>query len=110
MLSLIERALGTDNDVLCVDDGDKVLALLHAGERFDVVLCDLSMPTMGGALVYFEAALLAPEQARRFIFLTGGATNPGDQLLLDRVQQPTLDKPFSIVELRLVIDGVLVGG
>ena len=83
------------------------MQLLHAGKRFDVVLCDLAMPTVGGAQVYFETALLAPEQAKRFVFITGGSTNAGDDQLIARALQPTLAKPFGIADLRFVVDGML---
>lgn len=107
IVALIERTLGKEYELVCVGDGRKALALLHAGERFDVIVCDLSMPAMGGALLYFEAAVLAPEQAQQFVFVTGGATNSGDQALVDRAQQPTLTKPFTIAELRFVVEGML---
>lgn len=107
VLKTIERLLGTDYAVTSVDDGAKVLALLRAGERFDVVLCDLSMPEVGGALVYFETALLAPEQARRFGFIFGGTTTQTDRALLDGLDQPRLEKPFTSAQLRGMIATIL---
>lgn len=107
VLKTIERLLGAEYALTSVNDGAKALALLRAGERYDVVLCDLSMPEVGGALVYFETALLAPEQARRFGFIFGGTTTHTDRQLLDGLDQPRLEKPFTSRELRGMIETIL---
>ena len=38
-----------------------------------MILCDLMMPVMTGAEFHRELSLRSPEQARRIVFLTGGA-------------------------------------
>lgn len=105
--TVLMRALRPEHEVVSVSDGGQALALLRSREHFDVILCDLSMPVVGGGLVYFEAALLAPQLAKRFVFLFGGTTTHGDRSLLEGVDQPKLEKPFTIAELRAAIDAVL---
>ncbi len=107
--TLLQRSLEDTYDVVCVGDGGQALALLRAGGKFDAVLCDLSMPVVGGALVYFETALLAPQQARRFIFLSGGATAESDRALLEGLDRRRLEKPFSLAALRSAVAGVVAG-
>ena len=52
------------------------LARITAGERFDVILCDLMMPHMTGMDLHAALAGAVPEQAERMIFMTGGAFTP----------------------------------
>ena len=46
---------------------------LRVGRRFDVILCDLMMPTMSGIDVYNAIRDKDADQARRIVFMTGGA-------------------------------------
>jgi CheY-like chemotaxis protein len=105
--NLVSRALTRDHEVVCVADGDEALRLLAEGERFDLVLLDLSMRRVGGVAVYQELAARAPAQAERVMFLTGGATTETDQQFLGRTPQPRLDKPFSLAELRSAVARML---
>jgi CheY-like chemotaxis protein len=105
--ALLVRLLGPTHDVVTVADGSQALALFRSGAQFDVVLCDLTMPNVGGALVYFEVSLLQPAQAEKFVFMHGGATSEGDRALLAGLDQPRLEKPFSITQLDAVISTML---
>src|SRR5438046_5139772 len=55
----------------------EALALLTAGERFEVIVCDLVMPGMSGMDLYFAILRSDPRQAAAMIFLTGGP-DPND--------------------------------
>ncbi|TMB29249.1 MAG: response regulator, partial [Deltaproteobacteria bacterium] len=46
--SSIRRLLGRDHDVVVVQSGKDAVAKIAAGERYDVILCDLLMPEMTG--------------------------------------------------------------
>ena len=105
--ALLVRLLGATHEVVTVADGSQALALFRSGAQFDVVLCDLTMPNVGGALVYFEVSLLRPEQADKFVFMHGGTTSEGDRALLAGLDQPRLEKPFSIAQLDAVISTML---
>ena len=61
------------------------------------------MPIMSGMDLYDELCRLAPEQARRVVFLTGGAFTPRGQAFLDQVPNPRLDKPFDNQSLRTLV-------
>ncbi|MBC8072529.1 MAG: response regulator [Deltaproteobacteria bacterium] len=105
--SLVARALAPEHEVVCVADGDEVLRMLAEDPGFDIVMLDLSMRRIGGIAVYDELAIRAPELAERVMFLTGGAITEDDQDFLARSVRPRLDKPFSLVELRIAVARLL---
>ncbi len=72
---------------------------LVSGPAVDVVLCDVMMPKMTGMDVYEAVLARAPEIARRFVFLTGGAFTPRARSFLEGVSNPKLDKPIMRADL-----------
>ena len=75
----LRRMLSREHDVTVANSGRAALELLRAGERFDVILCDLMMPEITGMDVHAQLLQLSPEQADRMIFMTGGAFTPAAQ-------------------------------
>jgi signal transduction histidine kinase len=74
----------------------EALALLGAGERFDVLLVDYAMPEMNGSAVAAVAKRVAPDL--QIVFMTGYA----DQEALRgwaALGYRTLDKPFDLAAL-----------
>jgi CheY-like chemotaxis protein len=69
------------------------------GQRFDAILCDLMMPEMSGPRFYEELARLAPEQAQRVIFMTGGAFTEQSRAFLSDTGLPCVDKPLELQRL-----------
>src|SRR5207248_4735832 len=63
--SSIRRLLGRDHDVVVVQSGKEAVAKIAAGERYDVVLCDLLMPEMTGMDVYADFKSRDPDLARQ---------------------------------------------
>jgi signal transduction histidine kinase/ActR/RegA family two-component response regulator len=94
LADVLGRMVSREHDVTAVHSGREALDLITAGERYDVVLCDLMMAEVSGVDVYNAVADLAPDQAERFIFMTGGAFAPVAQEFLERVGNPRLEKPF----------------
>jgi CheY-like chemotaxis protein len=79
------------------------LARLAAGERYDVVLCDLMMPGTDGAQFYAELEHVAPECRERIIFVTGGAFTDKARAFLDSVPNEVVEKPFDPSKLRALV-------
>ena len=52
-------------------------------------------------------ATMAPEQADRIVFMTGGAFTKQAAEFFTRVGNPTIEKPFDRAGLFAVIDGLL---
>jgi signal transduction histidine kinase len=99
----IKRLLGPRCEVLALVHGQEALTQVSAGRRFDAVLCDLMMPEMSGPRFYEELARLAPEQAQRVIFMTGGAfTEQARSFLADKVL-PCIDKPIDFQQLHTLL-------
>jgi signal transduction histidine kinase len=105
----ISRAL-TDHDVTVVSRAEDAIALLAANETFDLVLCDLLMPELGGSGVLERLKADWPRLARNLVFMTGGAFTPESREFLARSPQPVLTKPFSADELRAVVRSLLGAG
>jgi CheY-like chemotaxis protein len=81
-------------------DAREACARVLAGERFDLILCDLMMPEMTGMELHAELARALPEQAERMIFVTGGAFTESAAEFLERVPNEQLAKPFDLAKVR----------
>lgn len=88
-------------------DGVQALQLMRAIE-FDLVLCDVMMPGMGGMDVY-DALANEPAQLSRIVFMTGGAFGDRARAFLDSIPNARLDKPISIGELRRFVSVRVAG-
>jgi CheY-like chemotaxis protein len=71
---LAEQLRSAEYDVTACPDAAMALALLDAGERFDLLIADLSMPGMDGIALIREARLRRPRMPA--ILLTGYAAEP----------------------------------
>jgi CheY-like chemotaxis protein len=100
--TVLELAL-CGHEVVTAPDGCAALALLEAGPPFDIVLCDVAMPSMGGVELWMELALERPELLPRFVFMTGGAMTRGDRLFLGAGAVEVLYKPIPTQKLRSMV-------
>jgi CheY-like chemotaxis protein len=101
---VIQLALEDTHDVVPLSSGEAALNLIAAGERFDVILCDLMMPVISGIDFFTELLRIAPELAAHVIFITGGAFTPEAQAFLEHVPNPCLQKPFDPDRLNATIN------
>jgi CheY-like chemotaxis protein len=97
--AMIERVLRRDYEITVVTGGEEVLALIRAGHRYQLILCDLSMPRVNGEDVFRALGREAPEQAERLIFITGGASTEAAARFLESVADRVLYKPFDRIRL-----------
>jgi CheY-like chemotaxis protein len=86
----------------------KALALLDAGKPFDLIVSDVMMPEMSGIDFYEVLRSRYPEDARRVVFVTGGALGHHVGSFLGSVPNMRLEKPFAAADLRRVIEQALV--
>jgi PAS domain S-box-containing protein len=98
----IKRVLDR-HEVVAMQSARAALADLAAGNRYDLILCDLMMPEMSGMELHAELLEMDPGLAARMIFLTSGAFTPAAQRFLDRVANLRLEKPFNAADLRAVV-------
>jgi len=94
----IRRTLERHHDVVIVGSGARALSILEA-EKFDIVLCDLIMPGMTGMQLFETIRARDPEQAKRFVFLTGGTSSPEARTFLLSVDNPRAYKPLGADEI-----------
>jgi CheY-like chemotaxis protein len=109
MARAVQRLLDAEHDVVITSDPLGAVEQVRAGARFDVILCDLMMPTMSGMEVYEAIALVEAEQARRMVFMTGGAFTPRAVRFLEMVDNPRLEKPLEHAALRAILRPHLAG-
>jgi hypothetical protein len=53
--------------------------------------------------LHAELSTVAPDQADRMIFMTGGAFTPAARAFLDRLANPSIEKPFAPASLRSLV-------
>ena len=93
------------HDVAVCHGGHEALQRLVL-ERFDAVLCDLHLDDLDGKQIHERLAHSAPEQAARFVFITGGGCEPTLAGYLKQVSQPVLIKPIRRDQLEQAIRAV----
>ena len=76
-------------------------------EGFDLIICDMLMPGMGGEMFYWAVTRMRPATAQRFIFFTGHRNNSAIEFFFKRVKATVLIKPFSLKALDATVSDVL---
>src|SRR5687768_5305987 len=107
IIRILTRILAKEHDVVATVDARKALALCAAGEKFDLILCDLMMPIMTGMELHSEISLLSPEQAKAMIFVTGGAFTDKTRSFLSDIPKEHIEKPFDAANLRAIVQRYL---
>jgi CheY-like chemotaxis protein len=97
---VLEEVLSDDSAVTTVDSAQEALDLLNQGERYNVIISDLMMPHMSGMELYAAVIKLDPDQAKRMVFMTGGAFTPAMRSFLDSIDNRIIEKPFKLKDLR----------
>jgi DNA-binding NtrC family response regulator len=101
VLRSTQRGLAFQHQVTAIDDARHALRAIVGGERFDIILCDLVMPDLGGIELHAQLAEVAPDVLPAIVFVTGGAFTPAAQAFLDRVR--SLEKPVTLATIRKLI-------
>jgi CheY-like chemotaxis protein len=103
----IGRMLSAEHEAVAATCVREAIEQISRGERFDIILCDVMMPELTGVDLHAALSQLAPEQAEKIIFMTGGAFTNGAREFLDRVQNPRIEKPFDADQLLSLARGLL---
>ncbi len=75
-------------------------------EPFDLIICDMIMPRMGGEMFYQAVKRVRPAARQRFIFFSGHKNNPAIERFFRQVKAKVLYKPFNLSVLDSAIDDV----
>jgi CheY-like chemotaxis protein len=92
------------DQVVAVECGEDALALLTAGQSFDLILCEVMMPGMSGPELLSCLEADHPAQAERLVFMTDRIVTPVVQYLLEGVHNVCLERPFDLEGLRSLIE------
>jgi CheY-like chemotaxis protein len=99
----MRRLLSREHDVTVETSPGAVLELVERGARFDAILSDMMMPGMDGVELHDRIAAVAPDQAERMIFVTGGVFTDSARRFLEQASNPCFDKPCDLDELRATV-------
>lgn len=97
MLGALERILRR-YDVTACESLAEARRALEAGS-FDAVVSDVELRDGTGIELFAEVQTSRPEQAERFVFISGAADDPEIRALLDGTGRPYLRKPFYVPRL-----------
>ena len=87
-----------------VNSGADALARIGDGWEYDVILCDVMMPSMTGPQMLEKLFATSPTAAERVVFMTGCVLVPELERILDRFSNPCLEKPLDIEGLRALVE------
>ena len=76
--------------------------------RFDLIICDMMMPKMGGEMFYWAVTRVRPAARESFIFFTGHRNNPAIEFFFKRVKARVLFKPFKLATLDAAIQEIFL--
>jgi signal transduction histidine kinase/ActR/RegA family two-component response regulator len=107
LCAVIRRLLGNEHEIHTFVDAHEALRSLRHHNDFDVIFCDLMMPSLSGMDFFAELSRLCPELAGRTVFLTGGAFHGTARQFLSNFPHRVVDKPFEATALRSAIAYVL---
>jgi len=85
-------------EVTSVPSGVEGLREIMNG-AFDLIICDMMMPRVGGEMFYWAVTRLRPALGQRFVFFTGHRNNPAIEFFFQRVSATVLMKPFTLKAL-----------
>ena len=94
------------HDVELARDGSQALKRALV-KPFDLIICDLRMPRLGGREMFQTLSRMHPTVADRIIFATGDTVRGDTLQFLEELGRPFLQKPFKLDALRRVLAGVV---
>jgi CheY-like chemotaxis protein len=101
---IMRMALQDTHEVVEASDGTHALGILRARPRdFDLVLCDVEMPSMNGAQLYAELAAQLPEVLDDVVMITGGPRTADLREFVAAREPAVLHKPFEMSRLRELV-------
>jgi len=107
MIDILSKYLATEG---CYTEKalDGKLALEKMNNNgFDFILCDVNMPGMDGVTFYQQLKGIGSPYLDKVIFITGGTMDHEIQEFLKSINNPLLDKPFGLNDVKEAIQRLL---
>lgn len=98
-MEALTHLLSETFDVQGTTDARAALRRLLAGERYDLVLSDVTMAPLGGLDLRDALDAADPEAAARIVFMTGGVADPAVRRRLAEMPNPCVSKPVTREEV-----------
>ena len=106
----ISRMLSADgHDVVLASNGYQAWDLIQK-DRFELILADLRMPGLDGQRLYDLVKEKSQDIAEKMVFVTGDTASPSARNFLRATGNPVLSKPFTIDDIRRLIDSLRQSG
>ena len=80
----LARAMGRDFDLVAVKTPFEAVALVTSGARYDVIVCDLEMPSLSGAQLFDKVQTLDAAQASRMLVVTRFPDHPKVKAFIEK--------------------------
>jgi CheY-like chemotaxis protein len=87
-------------------NGSLALQLLER-QDFDLIICDLKMPSMDGRRFFSRVREIKPHLARNFVFITGDTNSPKTIEFLQQSGNRWITKPFNFREVQEIFSNHL---
>ncbi len=79
------------------------LGRIQAGGSFGAIVCDVLLPGTSGMQFHAQLAKIAPDQAKRFVFVTASADAPVVKAFTSAAGIQCVPKPFDAEVLRKAV-------
>jgi PAS domain S-box-containing protein len=107
LLKSIQRLLSSFHQVTTALGGREGLARLkEEGGKFDAIICDLTMPDIDGADIYYFLKQQFPSLEKHMVFISGGAYMPKLENFIQQEKVIYLEKPFNANALLKAIEDI----
>lgn len=104
----LERCLRA-HAVRVINDSEQGLDALRR-DRYDLVLCDVSMPNLTGMDLFEILRNELPEVVATMVFMTGGLSTERIRRFASSCPVPVVEKPFETAWLRDLVQRCVGGG
>ncbi len=105
---IVKLSLRRQFDVTIANAADEALEVIdRSADDFAVIICDLMMPGIDGPTFYDAMIARHPHLVDRILFITGGAFTEATEAFLAQVENPVLQKPFRVDDIRRAAAGVV---
>jgi PAS domain S-box-containing protein len=105
--SFLQRTLEAQHEVVTRPSGAEALELLLRDSAFDLILCDLMMPSMTGIELHARLEAELPEVLPRIVFITGGAFTATARAFTEQTTNLVLEKTMDPTTLRACVNALI---
>lgn len=104
----IKRILA-EHELVEANSGEEGQQILENDQEFDLILCDMKMPTMSGMELHEWLLKTNPDLSAKVIFITGSAFTPKVYEYLKNVSNICLNKPFDVALFKKTVADFVKG-